>query len=74
LVDAIRQTGGLDSEKLREALLTLKTKTVFGEFAVDERGHQTAHKFVTSQWQDGKKVVVWPEAVATGRARLPTPM
>jgi branched-chain amino acid transport system substrate-binding protein len=73
LVDAIRRTGGLDSEKLREALLTLKTKTVFGEFAVDERGYQIAHKFVTSQWQDGKKVVVWPEAVATGKARLPTP-
>lgn len=73
LVDAIRQTGGLDSEKLRETLLTLKTKTVFGEFAVDERGYQIAHKFVTSQWQDGKKVVVWPDTVATGKARLPTP-
>jgi branched-chain amino acid transport system substrate-binding protein len=74
LVDAIRRTGGLDSEKLREALLTLKTNTVFGEFAVDARGYQIAHKFVTSQWQDGKKVVVWPDAVATGKARLPTPM
>jgi branched-chain amino acid transport system substrate-binding protein len=73
LVDAIRRTGGLDSEKLREALLTLKTRTVFGDFAVDERGYQIAHKFVTSQWQDGKKVVVWPDAVATGKARLPTP-
>jgi branched-chain amino acid transport system substrate-binding protein len=74
LIDAIRRTDGLDSEKLREALLTLKTKTVFGEFEVDERGYQIAHKFVTSQWQNGKKVVVWPEAVATGKARLPTPM
>src|SRR5215208_647775 len=33
LVDAMRRTGGLDSDKLREALLTLKTKTVFGDFA-----------------------------------------
>lgn len=74
LVDAIRRTGGLDSEKQREALLTLKTRTVFGDFAVDERGYQIAHKFVTSQWQDGKKIVVWPDAVATGMARLPTPM
>ncbi|MDP3077342.1 amino acid ABC transporter substrate-binding protein [Bradyrhizobium sp.] len=74
LVDAIRRTGGLDSEKLREALLTLKAKTVFGDFAVDERGCQVAHKFVTSQWQNGKKVVVWPQAVTTGKARLPTPM
>jgi branched-chain amino acid transport system substrate-binding protein len=74
LVDAIRRTGGCDSENLREALLTLRTKTVFGAFAVDERGHQTAHQFVTSQWQDGRKVVVWPDAVATAKARLPTPM
>jgi branched-chain amino acid transport system substrate-binding protein len=73
LVDAIQRTGGLDSDRLREALLALKTTTVFGAFAVDERGCQTAHQFVTSQWQDGKKVVVWPEAVGTGKARLPTP-
>ena len=46
LVDAIRRTGGL---------LTLKTQTVFGDFAVDERGYQIAHRFVTSQWQDGKR-------------------
>jgi branched-chain amino acid transport system substrate-binding protein len=74
LIDAIRRTGSLDCEKLREALLTLKTKTVFGDFAVDEHGYQTAHKAVTIQWQDGKQVVVWPDEVATGKARLPTPM
>jgi branched-chain amino acid transport system substrate-binding protein len=74
LVDAMRQTGGLDSEKMRAALLTLKTKTVFGDFAVDERGYQTAHKAVTIQWQDGKQVIVWPDEVATGKARLPAPM
>jgi branched-chain amino acid transport system substrate-binding protein len=47
---------------------------VFGDFAVDERGYQTAHKAVTIQWQDGKQVVVWPDEVATGKARLPTPI
>ena len=24
--------------------------------------------------QDGEKIVVWPDAVATGKARLPTPV
>lgn len=71
--DAMRRTGGLDSEKLREALLTLRTKTLFGDFAVDERGYQTAHKAVTIQWQNGKQVVVWPDDVATARAQIPTP-
>ena len=74
MIDAIRQTGGLNFEKLREALLTFKTRTVFGDFAVDKRGYQTAHKAVTIQWQDGKQVVVWPDEVATGKARRPTPM
>ncbi len=73
LLDAIRRTGGIGSEKLREVLLTLKTKTLFGDFAVDERGYQTAHKAVTIQWQDGKQVIVWPDEVATGKARLPNP-
>jgi branched-chain amino acid transport system substrate-binding protein len=63
----------LDSDKLREALLTLRTKTVLGDFAVDERGFQTAHKAITIQRQDGKQVIVWPDEVAAARPRFPTP-
>ncbi|RZM94789.1 hypothetical protein CWO91_39105 [Bradyrhizobium genosp. SA-3] len=72
LVDAARRVGSLDSDKLREALLKLETKTVFGDFAVDERGFQIGHKAITIQWQDGKQVVVWPDEVAAGKARFPT--
>jgi branched-chain amino acid transport system substrate-binding protein len=71
--DAVRRVGTLDSDKLREELLKLKTKTVFGDFAVDERGFQVGHKAITIQWQGGKPVVVWPDAVAAGKPRLPTP-
>jgi branched-chain amino acid transport system substrate-binding protein len=73
LVDTAQRTGSLDSDKLREALLTLRTKTVLGDFAIDERGFQTAHKAITIQWQDGKQVVVWPDEVASGKARVPAP-
>ena len=73
LMDAMRRTGSLESDKLREALLTLKTTTLFGPFAVDDRGYQTGSKAVTIQWQDGKQVVVWPEAVAAAKPRFPTP-
>lgn len=72
LVDAARRVGSLDSDKLREALLKLKTETVFGDFAVDERGFQIGHKAITIQWQNGKQVVVWPDEVAAGKARFPT--
>ena len=71
LMDAMRRTGSLESDKLREALLTLKTTTLFGPFAVDDRGYQTGSKAVTIQWQDGKQVVVWPEAVAAAKPRFP---
>src|SRR5262245_10077138 len=72
-VEAVRRSRSLDSDKLRDEVLKMKTKTVFGEFAVDERGFQIGHKAITIQWQDGKQVVVWPDEVMTGRPRYPTP-
>jgi branched-chain amino acid transport system substrate-binding protein len=72
-VETVHRVGSLDSDKLREALLKLKTKTVLGDFAVDERGFQVGHKAITIQWQDGKQVVVWPDEVAAGKPRFPTP-
>jgi branched-chain amino acid transport system substrate-binding protein len=73
LAEAVRRAGSLDSDKLREALLSLKTKTIIGDFAIDERGFQTGHKAVTTQWQDSKQVVVWPAELASGKPRFPTP-
>ncbi len=72
-VEAARRVGSLDSDKLREELLRLRTQTAFGDYAVDERGFQVGHKMVTIQWQDGKQVVVWPDEVAAGKLRFPTP-
>jgi branched-chain amino acid transport system substrate-binding protein len=73
LAEAARRAGSVESDKLREALLALRTKTVLGDFAVDERGFQVGQKAVTIQWQDGKQAVVWPNDLASGRLRFPTP-
>ena len=73
LTETVQRIGSLDSDKLRKALLPLKTKTVLGDFAVDERGYQTAHKAITIQWQNGQQVVVWPDDVTSGKPRFPTP-
>jgi len=54
-------------------LLKLETKTAFGDFKVDQDGVQTAHKMGLTQWQDGKKVMVWPDELAAGKPRFPTP-
>ena len=72
-VEALRRAGTTDSERLRETLLVLRTKTILGDFAVDQRGFQVGQKAVTIQWQGGKQVVVWPDDVASARMRFPTP-
>jgi branched-chain amino acid transport system substrate-binding protein len=71
--EGVRRAGTLDSDKVREQLLKLETKTFFGDYKVDQDGFQTAHKMVIFQWQDGKKVTVWPDDLAGGKMRFPTP-
>jgi branched-chain amino acid transport system substrate-binding protein len=73
LVEAIKRSGSLDGEKIRDAILRMDLNTVYGGFKVDPDGFQIAHKMVTFQWQDGKKVIVWPEELAPGKPRFPTP-
>ena len=71
--EAIKKANSIESDKIREELLKLKTSTAFGEYAVDARGFQIAHKMVLHQWQNGKKVTVWPANVADGKPSYPTP-
>ncbi len=73
LVEAIRRAGSLDGQKIREALLKTDVTTVYGGFKVDQDGFQISHKMVTFQWQNGKKVIVWPDGLAAGKGRFPTP-
>ena len=73
LVEAIKRAGSLDGEKIRAAILGMDFNTVYGGFKVDQDGFQIFHKMITFQWQDGKKVIVWPDELAPGRPRFPTP-
>ena len=73
LVEAVKRVGSLDREKIRDTILKVDLNTVFGPFKVDPDGLQVAHKMLMLQWQDGKKVIVWPEELATGKPRFPTP-
>ncbi len=73
LVEGIRRAGSLDGEKIRDAVLKMDLNTVYGGFKVDQDGFQISHKMVMFQWQDGKKVIVWPDEMATGKIRFPTP-
>ena len=73
LVEAMRRAGTTDGDKVRDALLKIDTKTMFGPYKVDQDGYQVAKGGVLFQWQDGKKVMVFPEDVAAGKPRFPTP-
>ena len=71
--EGVKRAGSLDADKVREQLLKLETRTMFGDYKVDQDGFQTAHKMVTFQWQKEKKVVVWPDDLAQGKIVFPTP-
>jgi branched-chain amino acid transport system substrate-binding protein len=71
--EAVKRAGSLESDKVREQLLKLEMRTPFGDYKVDQDGFQVAHKMVTFQWQKEKKVVVWPDDLAKGKALFPTP-
>jgi branched-chain amino acid transport system substrate-binding protein len=73
LVEAVKRAGSLDREKVRDTILKLDFHTVYGPFKVDPDGLQIGHKMLTLQWQDGKKVIVWPDELAPGKPRFPTP-
>lgn len=72
--EAVKLANSLDSDEIRDQLLKLEITTVFGDFKVDERGYQIANKGLFIQWQDGKKVIVWPDDIAESEARFPTPL
>jgi hypothetical protein len=71
--EAVKRAGRLEADRVREVLRKLEMRTMFGDFKVDETGFQTAHEMVMLQWQDGKKMTVWPDDLAVAKARFPMP-
>ena len=71
--EGVKRAKSLDADLVRAELLKLKIRTAFGDYAVDQDGFQIAHKMVMIQWQDGKRLVVWPDDLANGKVRFPTP-
>ena len=71
--EGVKRAGSLEADRVREQLLKLELRTMFGDYKVDQDGFQLAHKMVTFQWQKEKKVVVWPDDLAQGKVLFPTP-
>lgn len=64
---AISAADSLDQERVRAALIDLRTCTLFGDFAVDRvTGRQIGHKMLLVQWHDGRKELIHPEFADQG--------
>jgi branched-chain amino acid transport system substrate-binding protein len=78
LKDAIERTGSLDKEKLIAALEKTDLQGVRGTLRFD-KNHQIVYGYDPKisvlgnwvQWQDGKRVTIFPEAAATGKIKMP---
>ena len=63
---AVERAGTLDSAKVRAALNDLNITTLVGPFKIDAKtGMQQGYPMLTTQWQKGKSVVVWPAQFGT---------
>jgi branched-chain amino acid transport system substrate-binding protein len=79
LKDAIERASSIDSDKVVAALEKTDIMGVYGRLRFDPKGHQVIpatdpkEGAVGSilQWQDGKRVVVYPKSIATGEILLP---
>ena len=79
LKDAIERAGSLDSDKVIAELEKTDMMGVYGRLRFDPRSHQVIPSTDPKegavgsilQWQDGKRIVVYPKSIATGTILLP---
>jgi branched-chain amino acid transport system substrate-binding protein len=79
LRDAIERAGSLDSDKVVAELEKTDIMGVYGRLRFDPKSHQVIPSFdpkegavgTIIQWQDGKRMVVFPKSIATGEIQLP---
>lgn len=71
-VKAIEKANSLDVDKVRAAMNELHFYPFYGEWQIEpETGKQIGHKMVLIQWQNNKKVIVWPPEAQTGKPCYP---
>ncbi len=79
LKDAIERAGSLDPDKVVAALEKTDIMGVYGRLRFDPKSHQVIPSFDPQkgavgsivQWQNGKRVVVFPKSIAQGQIQLP---
>ena len=69
----IEKAGSTDADKVRAALGDLTFMSFYGGWDIDDTGLQVGHTMVDVQWQNAKRVIVWPESAQTGKPFYPMP-
>lgn len=72
LLDAIAAAGSVDKEKVNAAIAKTDATYPVGPVKFGDN-HAAPLDIVTTQWQGGKVVVVWPKDRATGSFLFPVP-
>ncbi len=67
LEEAVRGSGSLEAEKLREVLAVLETETPLGGYKVERSGAQIVAQPLLVQITRGRREIVWPEALAAAK-------
>ena len=70
---AAEKANSFDSDAVRKSLGDLTFMSFYGGWDIDETGMQIGHSMVDVQWQDGKRVIVWPPNAQTGKPCYPMP-
>jgi branched-chain amino acid transport system substrate-binding protein len=79
LADAIERAGTLDPDALITALEKTDMISVYGRIRFDPKSHQVIASNDPKegavgtwfQWQDGKRIVVWPPTISMGNIKIP---
>ena len=62
----VQECGGLGDAELRQAVGSLDFTTFYGRFRIDpDTGRQVGKAGLLVQWQEGRKVIVWPPEYRT---------
>jgi len=69
---AVIATKSLDQDVLRNHLLNNTFRTVLGPIKYNSQGYVTPSETLVTQFQDGKRVIVWPKEEATGKLVYPS--
>lgn len=64
---ALKRSGSLDRNRIREILSAMDTMSIIGRYSVDRTGMQIRHFNIVIQWQKGKKEVVWHKDLRTAQ-------